>query len=400
MDFNKSYILNKLQVFFLKSLKKAIKIYIYICHKFGLVFPIYLLWRVSLSELNVKHSKASKKVIIVFGSTGGEKDIESAYSKHTSENIFLQINHWYIQESCNFYISGSLDDYNNTLNLSPWKDRRLYRDFIKLLIGHLRDRLNVVGFINFNNAYYAQRDFAGVSVLSGCPFITLHKECFRSPCQIQKTIELYAKFVGEYQGSRIGVHNIDMRNSLVHSGVISEDRVLVVGQARSSMLVNNNCAKDKCKKSILYFSISNRAGLLSAYSSTYSSASWGEYDLKIRDMLIEYSKAKGVKLYIKEKQKTNLNIDKHSNLEVVNSHPDMNLFCKSSVVVGFNTTAMLEAVMANIPVVSPYVDIKGQHDECLFDWLDCIQISYTKEDFYRTYLCCITTRCPTNSTLT
>jgi hypothetical protein len=363
-------------------LKIVVKKYIYFCHKLNLVYPIYFLWKVSLKQLKINSDKKNKKIIIVFGSTGGDKDINSAYHNNYSKYLFFQINHWYIQESCNFFISGYLDDYNRGLEKAPIHERASYDNFLKALIKYLKDRSSVIGFINFNNSYYAQKDFAKISLLTDCPFVTVHKECFKSPGQLKRTIDVYSYCIGEYQGTQIAVHNEDMKNAILDSGITTKEKVVVTGQARSSLLLSNNINNIVNENSLLYFAISDRAGLLSAFAAKKESkTSWNGYDRIIREHLIKFSANSGVTLYIKEKGIDKVIVYKNNIKEYINIPSQKDLFNLSNVVVGFNTTAILEAVMANKIVISPQIGIHKDDKDYLFDWSECVQIVLDEEDF-------------------
>lgn len=256
----------------------------------------------------------------------------------------------------------------------------------------------MLGIVNFNHVYHAQRELAYVAGKMGVPFLTLLKECLRTPVCIEETEYVYRHIIKSYEGRKIAVHNKAMKRILLNSGVVSEDKISVVGQGRSEMLLRirrrHARGDSQARKRIAYFLISETAGLpyfgdLYAPSGKTEVAAftWADLAEIVWRYLIEYIETRSdVTLVVKGKPSgvyaNNLPSRKGA-VSFIHGNPDMSLYEEADVVVGLNTTALVESVAAGVPAISTQFGVDEQvMKPYLFDWYGCVDTVCNRCEFF------------------
>lgn len=371
------------------SPEKFTYLLINLCHNYNLNIIIYWIWVLKLKNVRGVKVKNNKKVILVFNSPGGLDDIRAAYENTISLFRFKFIDTETIKCSCNYFLGDKIEDYNNGLTNSNSLARSQYQLFLKKLILYLQTKLNLVAIINFNHVYYAQIDFAKVANELNIPFLTLLKECLRTPAYNKSTELIYRERIKKIESTAVSVHNEETRDILINSGIIEKSKVFITGQGRSDVLFKGiknkkNTEKDKI---ILFFSISNTAGLPYFGSEFFNSDntipfgfSWEDMTHKVWDSLVQYmSNRSRVKLIVKGKPNGVYSLSKitSNNIIILNGNPSMDLFKLADVVVGFNTTALVESIASKKPTISTNFfseDDERKFKNILFDWEGIVEI--------------------------
>lgn len=375
----------------------AIANFIFLAHHANMEKPIIWLWKRQLKKLNIDVCD-TKGTILVFNSPGGLDDIESAYLDERSPYLFEQIDGELIKASCKYYLGAGITDYNGLLDAASAAAREKYRVFVReLLVGLERD-VGLIGIVNFNHVYHAQRDVARVAREMGMPFLTLLKECLRTPKYNQETEYVNKHIIKSYEGSIIGVHNEMTKNVLLNSGIVSEEQIELVGQGRSDNLFRMRRLKagaaDPGRKCILYLVISETAGLpyfgnlfAPSEKGELPALTWGGLAGNVWNLIFEYVESRSdVSLIVKGKPSGVYGkrlAGGHGNVRFVHGTPDMSLYEKADVVVGFNTTGLVEAVAAGVPALTTYFEIDEEKMKpYLFDWYGCVDVVHDKDEFF------------------
>jgi len=372
--------------------------YIFFVHYVNLVRPIVWLWKKQLKTLNVNISNP-KGTILVFNSPGGLADIESAYLNSKSPYFIKHIEGELIKASCSYFLGRGIEDYNSGIDKTNDEAREQYRDFLRKFLFELKNDINLIGIINFNHVYHAQVDVAKVASEMNIPFVTLLKECLRTPQYNLETEYVYKHIIKKYYGNKIAVHNLITKTLLLNSGIINDEQIEVVGQGRSdklfSMRENKRKMTNDGSKNILYFQISETAGL-PYFGGVFSPATngkspvfnWASLARDVWDLMIEYANSRSdVSLIVKGKP-TGVYGEKlsnrNNNIEFIHGNPDMSLYEKADVVVAFNTTALAEAVAAGVPALTTYFGIDEEKMKpYLFDWYGSVDIMRTKDELFQ-----------------
>jgi hypothetical protein len=170
-----------------------------------------------------------------------------------------------------------------------------------------------------------------------------------------------------------------MKDALVASGVIGKERVVVTGQARSDLIGAQERVTSE-QKTILYFEIGGKAGLVSALADAESDETWGELPRNVYHALCRYvEKHDSIRLVVKTKGKP---INNYNSRRVIHYYgpPDLGLLSKADVVVGFNTTALIESVLAGVPAISAEINLRGLPSEKRFEYYGCVSVATTIDE--------------------
>lgn len=256
--------------------------------------------------------------------------------------------------------------------------RRDYEEFIASVWRHLTSFSRVDAILSPNFFYHRQRPLAAAAERSGTPFIVLHKENLKSPARVEYWRHLYKKR-GQFPGRKILVYNEIEWELLRSTGVTDISNVVVTGMPRLDKIhrwrFENTGSPAQKQLQVLFFSFDKKDKLpkdeqLAAYADKtaqekWSGLTWAEVSEKTHKAMVELAvRRPDISVVIKTKA-----IERHradcwallngsgvelpANLKVVSGGDPFMLLTESSVVVGFNTTAQLEALAAGKPLIVP-----------------------------------------------
>jgi glycosyltransferase involved in cell wall biosynthesis len=256
--------------------------------------------------------------------------------------------------------------------------RSEYEEFIASVWRHITSFSRIDAILSPNFFYHRQRPLAAAAERSATPFIVLHKENLKSPARVEYWRHLYRKR-GQFPGRKILVYNEIERELLGSAGVTDISNVVVTGMPRLDKVhrwrSHDTGSLAQKKPQVLFFSFDKKDKLpkdqqLKAYADKtaqekWSGLTWAEVSAKTHKAMIDLAvRRPDISVVIKTKA-----IEQHRaecsallngsaveippNLKVVNGGDPFTLLTESSVVVGFNTTAQLEALAAGKPLIVP-----------------------------------------------
>ena len=234
-----------------------------------------------------------------------------------------------------------------------------------------RKYFNFSAIVNFNFVYRYSKDIELLKRDLDVFYITLMKECVRTPIH-SINLSMYRERIESYSGDLVLVHNNQTKDLLLKSGKFNCP-VITAGQPRSDLLAGIRASKTypkskkyKLNKSILYFMVSDRAGL-PYFSGQYNDLTdnfpkpthWGDNINKVPlSVVFTFMKRNpNISLIIKGKLDLSYNSLvipdslKHR-VKILHGNPDMSLYSTADLVMGFNSTCLVEAHLAGIPAVS------------------------------------------------
>ena len=338
------------------------------------------LW-VFLSKSLFPVTKYQKKIVIVFNNGGGDLDLLSKPIDFQLQHRFYIIDKLSTDDLYKSFFGTVSADYEYSKFIKKNNETFIkYEQYIASLVTSLKSNYKLSGFINFNFVYSSHQSIINLAYKNAIPFITVYKECLRPEGYWFDTIAGFRTCIQRTNVSSILVHNEDTKYAIIKSGIITSDKVRVVGQARSDCLFNKKYKgyNRGDYKTIIFYAISPRAGLPTFDMSELthrtndiinrvSNVNRSHSNQIILTSLIDYIQSRAnIKLVVKGK--TKLWAEHKGNTKNVSFYsgpPDFSLLENAQVVVGFNTTALLEAVAANIPSIS--IDLSHSDKDLLLE---------------------------------
>jgi hypothetical protein len=260
-----------------------------------------------------------------------------------------------------FFKKGTND--NNYHDMADERVINQYREFLTRLWVHLNVNMDIRCVLTGNFGYFEERELAFVLEAVGVPFVAVHKECLKTPGRINELEDLYRSNKGPFWGSRILVYNDIERDLIVRTSVAHADRVIVVGMPRLDEMHRARTALlGEVAKKVLLISFHKDLNAVKIYGAEAPSldAIWESvhlamYELAERRPEVQITiKTKGNKrdiawiadLALRHKLNPNL-----PNLRVVHGGRVRDMLIEAKVVCGAHSTALLEALAANKPVI-------------------------------------------------
>ena len=242
--------------------------------------------------------------------------------------------------------------------------KRNYRAFLCAVVGHYARSMRLAGVVTANVAYFAERELAGACEEVGVPFLALHKESIRTAAQRERFTRAYREHVGAFTGRAVAVYNEDERASMVAGRVVAPERVQVVGCPRVDVLhVHRETATardDATRDTIVLFAIDPVAGTWSPLTDAGPAPRWDALAAATERAVIALARAHPerrvvikVKLGREGAVAARLPAALPDNVAVVTGGVATDLLARASVAVAFNSTVILEAIAAGVPVVVP-----------------------------------------------
>lgn len=261
---------------------------------------------------------------------------------------------------------------------APAKER--YRRFLVRVVRRYARRLRAVGFVTSNLSFRAERELAAACVEAGVGFVALHKESIRTSAQRHFFTRAYAELLGPFEGSALGVYNADERTSILESSMAPEERVQVVGCPRMDPLhrIREQRAgqRPSADAPVVLFAIDEKAGTWTPYDGREDTHAprWERLAALTDEAFVAAARSMPerrfvikVKIGREAQQLARLPDDPPVNLYVVSSGIGTALLEEAAVVIGFNSTVLLEALAVGAPTLVPrYAEAA---DPAAGDWL-------------------------------
>ncbi|WP_417814259.1 hypothetical protein [Thalassospira alkalitolerans] len=240
--------------------------------------------------------------------------------------------------------------------------------------------------------YYAQ-DHVWMSAAeeAGVPFVVLHKECMKDESIIPEMTKQYAtgEIYFRFKGTRMTVYNDNEKKCQVDSGIVSEDKVVVTGCPRTDVLFKRRLEAGfpdpgKCVTFFSFrhligglrdpelktgFSVDGSNGAVRLFAESHAAFAQTAILHPDWEFVIKPKWLKNWAPFIEKTilEEIGVDIADISNLRVDVSEPAQSLIDRSKVVVGLNSTAVIEARVAGRDVVIPvFEEAEGRHRDRIY----------------------------------
>ncbi|MFH1326438.1 MAG: hypothetical protein ABIH48_03135 [Candidatus Falkowbacteria bacterium] len=255
----------------------------------------------------------------------------------------------------------------------------------------------VVGFdavLCGNFGYPDQQEFEKICAEKKVPYIVLHKEGLIIPGSEKEWAKICKVY--RFQGAKALFYNKNMLNALLNSGFsgISKDNVKIVGMPRLDPYFKLSQAESS-NKQILFFSfypndkmpglVNDQEKIVEIKKRIDNFHKWiinfakQHKDFKV---IIKTRLADHYSQYVEDILNNNFkeNID---NLVITNIGNPLDLIENSSVVISFNSTTCIKAIVAGRMLISPYFGdlITDKSWDYFEDHPELVNYAKTEEDF-------------------
>ncbi len=330
-----------------------------------------------LPNKNLQH-----KAIVLYR-TGGIDDLIQGQKKYNKNILYLSCPRSFfkqimicIYKNKNLVLKDFRYSYdNNKLSIS---NKKKYKDFLVTFLQVLKKKYNFNILISFSFLYSAERELHAACSQLKIPFLILHKESIHTEIQKKYFLYTYKKINEKFEGYKIAVYSKYAKKLLIESNIAKNEKIDVVGCSRLGESFSYK--KFKPKNQILYYAIQDNRGLPTALINSFGEKffknikndllfntkyNWNKLHIKTLKILKIFAKNNPkVFIIIKIKHGESSNrkeyLDLPDNIKIIDHGAGHTLLKESKVVIGWNTTSVLEGIAANRFILIPYFHKKNK----------------------------------------
>ncbi len=328
--------------------------------------------------------KKTKYRVLVLSKSAGIDDLIESQKKYNSNILYLECPRFfflYIYQAI-FKDHPEISDVKYFSNKPEVKKLKIkYKNFLVSFLKIFKKKYYFHKFIGFNFIYRAERELHAASRELKIPFSILFKECVLTESQKNCNIFTYKKNKEKSKAYKIAVYSSYAKKYLIKANIIKNEKIKVIGCPR--LAISFSYKKFVPKNQILYYAIENYRGLPNPYFKIFgksfykdykqytlsnSKFNWRELHIKTLKLLKDFA-IKNPKTSIIIKTKTG---DKYVQTDYSNLPKNIKIYKSgvghvflkdSKVVIGWNSTAILEAIAANRFILLPYFFKKNKFSQ-------------------------------------
>jgi hypothetical protein len=350
-----------------------------------------LLMRLALKRVQRADRTGGKSINLMFlQKMGHSEDVLASFGGFSDFGL-LSNDRRIPKTVCEQFLPEEIIDDNNYLGLDPdveSKKRALRAFWVKALRPFLK-MVQVDAVTTGNFSYAAEQELAAALEELGVPVVVLHKECLNTPRLEEFYEAVYRQKKGPFHGSLICTYNEGETQMQIAAGVSAEKNFVITGmprldavhQARVGRTARSSVWQASAwrdnRPMILFFSFNAKTGLpfVSRKTARGSDELVDELErLTLQNLMVtshhlmlELAR-NNPDIDVVIKTKGNLRTDRSfestwgndfsppENLHIIHGMDPVELIQRCTVVCGINSTALLEAIAMNKPVIVPRFD--------------------------------------------
>lgn len=297
--------------------------------------------------------RSGHPVILTCDKTHFSKDVDALME--SGELNYLRLNNGFLEFFQSLFVSAEILQqtfYQKRQRLPEFQqDVQKLRDFAKDLLNEIERQFRCkIDLILVSHIDYGHVDclrLAGIE--KKIPFVCLVRENFILPREQTDVYNYYLNHDFKFDGDRILVFSQATKDILVRSSVAAEKNIIVTGAPRFDHWRTPVSEKQK-RHAITLFSFSHPdylapeafKVLVREFVKMANERPQNKFYIKAKDR-VDYFR---ILSYFSDALPDNLNLDYRLN--------NLNLFKESFLILGFNSLALLEGLMAGCRVAIPY----------------------------------------------
>lgn len=348
-------------------------IFLHLLLSFGYIFnfPLCSALAIKLSLFKSKafnFKKKKKNTLIISYRTGGVDDIYQVFKNKPSNRKILFLDRKYLRKIFLYFHKDKKITHEKEFIF-----RSKYREFMKNLVFWLDFFEKDFLFLTFNFNYFEDAIFREFAFKNGNICFLHFKESFRTKAEFKihndKSLHRYLKYF-----TRISVYNHDTKKHFAKRLKNLSNKISVVGCPRALFSFNlmKNIKKTKISNILFYYFKKNkgmpvRNNKFNYFNETkikkHKPISWEPIINQIFDTMIKLSKVyPHINFFIKAKKGESENIRYINkikkmnlpNLRYFNEGPGHHFLVNSQIIIGMNSAAILESLLAGKKVLIPH----------------------------------------------
>lgn len=316
---------------------------------------------------------------------------------------------WQTRLMFQFYpVEIGQDSYRHYFNPTPedrtWLPKKAYREFLRIFLPLLLERLGVQVLVGHHVHYIPDFDWGAVADGLGYPFVVINRENLFATDFLKRTILRRISDLGKFEGRYVTVHHELTRDLFSKSEFVDEDKLKVLGCIRmDGFLQSIRRSRENIggKRRITFFtfmpdpSCLEMEDILPLFTEVYRAVietAHDNADLEITFKVKPNFLGSWKLLFETTFPEYQGIFDELENLHLSTTIPAHDLIARSQVIVGLNSTTIVEAAVAGCQVIVPYYGpLKaGKYDDRVFyrDNMALFQVPGDVDQFKRMLLEC------------
>ena len=340
------------------------------------------LTRWNIQTVRKASGPVSKQINVLYlAKAGHNEDVMACFQNHDRYGLYA-MDRKLIKGVFETFLPVEIDD-NSYLSTDPIIEqgkvdlRRFWTNNLKMVF----DKICVNTMLTGSYTYAAEQELAGAVKELGIPFIALHKENLKTPGLEPFYQEVYCTRKNPFQGSKICVYN-EIEARLERNANIAPDQdIIVTGMPRLDRLhrLREKLLADKSqlsptRPSILFFSFNRKAGLpvigrklpqsYETLDDELESLNCEKLARTCHELMLELARDNpNLQIVVKTKgdnpsiktiaEYYGPNFTPPPNMTIMHGGDLLNILSHGTVVCGFNSTALLEALALGKKIVIP-----------------------------------------------
>ena len=323
-------------------------------------------WKVSLFFTNFyNRSKLNKKILVLYRSYG-INDLEKLKEDEKNEYSFLYFPRTNFKIIFNYFFSKVDHDLSDDKYFSEKKEindaKKKYKIFIYETLKIFNKKKKFLAIISFNYRYRAEKELHAVCKPLNIKFIVFQKESlhYSDDSEITKSYIKTNSKNGSYKGDYLVVYTEGMKNVLISASIAEKNKIFVTGMPRAD---NYYKQFELLKKHILYLLPSWRPPLELEREFFLNQKYYGESVTKIILKFAENNPYEKIIIKTKLSKNNLVNLDdlinkkKIKNVLIKKGGDIESLIKDSKVVIGFQSSALIESIILKKPIIIPYFNL-------------------------------------------
>ncbi len=353
-------------------------------------------WKIDLLLINFKNKSNFKKKILVLYKSFGSIDLETLKNNKNNQYNFLYLSRKSIKIIFSNFFSGLdhglTDDIYFSENDRVNEAKKNYRKFLAKTLKIFNKKNNFLAIISYNFRYRHEKELHSACKSLDIKFIVCQKESLHYGDDSVVT-DLYVKTNsknGKYQGDYIFVYTEGFKNTIISSSISERDKIFVTGMPRADYYYTNI---KQSKNYILYLLPSWRPPSILEKEFSLDQKF---YASQVTRVLLDFAESNpDQKIIIKTKMKKNefihlgnlLNNKNLKNVSIKEFGNIASLIKDSKVVIGFQSSALIESLILKKPIIVPYFNVNNSEKfkRCTLNLSDCSYYAYD-ENSMKNYL--------------